>query len=67
MNTKLFSPYQRRSGWLENLVIKMYSRGLSTRKIANLLEEMYEERYGTNRNRQDQSTREEVPEVGNTQ
>lgn len=44
-NTKLFSPYQRRSGWLENLVIKMYSRGLSTRKIADLLEEMYGTHY----------------------
>ncbi|MBS3789052.1 IS256 family transposase [Candidatus Bipolaricaulota bacterium] len=46
-STKLFSPYQRRSGWLENLVIKMYSRGLSTRKIASLLEEMYGTHYSS--------------------
>ncbi|MBS3788757.1 hypothetical protein KGY79_11240 [Candidatus Bipolaricaulota bacterium] len=31
------------------------------------LNEMLEEHYGTNRNRQDQSTREEVSEVENTQ
>lgn len=46
-NTKLFSPYQRRSGWLEELVIKMYSRGMSTRKIAGLLEEMYGTHYSS--------------------
>ena len=46
-NTKLFSPYQRRSGWLEELVIRMYSRGMSTRKIADLLEEMYGTHYSS--------------------
>jgi len=37
----LFNPYQRRTGQLESMVIKMYSHGMSTRKIADLLEDMY--------------------------
>ena len=43
----LFNPYQRRTGQLESMVIKMYSHGMSTRKIADLLEDMYGNHYSS--------------------
>lgn len=43
----LFNPYQRRVGQLESMVIKMYSHGMSTRKIADLLENMYGDHYSS--------------------
>jgi len=43
----LFEPYQRRVGQLESMVIKMYSHGMSTRKIADLLEDMYGDHYSS--------------------
>ena len=43
----LFNPYQRRTGQLESMVIKMYSHGMSTRKIADLLEDMYGDHYSS--------------------
>lgn len=38
---QLIQPYTRREDWLENLIIKMYSKGMSTRDIANLIEKLY--------------------------
>ena len=38
---QLFKPYSRREDWLENLIIKMYSKGMSTRDIANIIEKLY--------------------------
>ena len=32
--TQVFRPYQRRDGWLEEAVIRMYASGMSTRDIA---------------------------------
>ena len=46
-STALFRPYGRRSGWLERTVINMYSKGMSTRKIAKLLEDMYGHYYSS--------------------
>ena len=43
--TALFEPYKRRDNWLEQTVIQMYARGLSTRDIANLIEQMYGQKY----------------------
>jgi transposase-like protein len=43
--TALFEPYKRRDDWLEQTVIQMYARGLSTRDIANLIEQMYGQKY----------------------
>ena len=43
----LFDPYQRRVGQLESMVIKMYSHGMPTRKIADLLEDMYGDHYSS--------------------
>jgi len=43
----LFEPYQRRVGQLESMVIKTYSHGMSTRKIADLLEDMYGDHYSS--------------------
>ena len=37
------------------------------KKAWDQLEEMFEQCYGTNRNQQDQSSQEEIPEIGNTQ
>lgn len=35
--TQVFEPYQRRDGWLEQAIIKMYQSGMSTRKSVSLL------------------------------
>jgi transposase-like protein len=43
--TALFEPYKRRDDWLEQTVIQMYARGLSTRDIADLIEKMYGQKY----------------------
>jgi len=44
---QLIKPYSRREDWLENLIIKMYSKGMSTRDIANLIEKLYGPSYST--------------------
>ncbi|MFO7296589.1 MAG: IS256 family transposase [Clostridia bacterium] len=36
--TQVFRPYQRRDGWLEEAVIRMYASGMSTRDIAAFIE-----------------------------
>ena len=36
--TQLFEPYQRRDGWLEEAVIRMYKGGMSTRDIGDFIE-----------------------------
>lgn len=43
--TALFEPYQRRDNWLEEMIINMYARGLSTRDIADIIEKMYGSKY----------------------
>lgn len=35
--TQLFEPYQRRDGWLEESVIRMYQSGMSTREIGKMV------------------------------
>lgn len=35
---QLFEPYQRRDGWLEEAIIKMYQSGMSTREIGKIIE-----------------------------
>jgi transposase-like protein len=37
-HTQLFEPYQRRDGWLETAIIKMYQSGMSTREIGQFIE-----------------------------
>lgn len=37
-HTELFEPYQRRDGWLEEAVIRMYKGGMSTREVADFIE-----------------------------
>ena len=36
--TQIFEPYQRRDGWLEQAIIKMYQSGMSTREIGKFIE-----------------------------
>jgi putative transposase len=36
--TQMFEPYQRRDGWLEQAIIKMYQSGMSTREIGKFIE-----------------------------
>jgi transposase-like protein len=43
--TQLFEPYQRREGWLEEVVIHMYKGGMATRDIAGLIEGMFGSQY----------------------
>jgi transposase-like protein len=43
--TALFEPYKRRDNWLEQTVIQMYARALSTRDIANLIGQMYGQKH----------------------
>lgn len=42
---QLIKPYARRDDWLENLIIRMYARGVSTREIASLIETLYGNAY----------------------
>jgi putative transposase len=39
-HTQLFDPYQRRDGWLEEAIIKMYQSGMSTREIGKFIEKI---------------------------
>ena len=41
----LFEPYSRRTDTLESMIIKMYSKGITTREIADLVERMYGDYY----------------------
>lgn len=43
--TRVFAPYQRREGWLEEAVIHMYKGGMSTRDIAKFIEGMFGTQY----------------------
>ncbi len=36
--TQVFEPYQRRDGWLEEAVIRMYKGGMSTREVGDFIE-----------------------------
>lgn len=38
---QLIQPYARRDDWLENLIIKMYAKGMSTREVASFIEKLY--------------------------
>ena len=38
--TQLFQPYQRRDGWLEEAVIRMYQSGMSTREVGKMVEKL---------------------------
>ncbi|EFM08359.1 transposase mutator type, partial [Paenibacillus curdlanolyticus YK9] len=43
--TRLFQPYQRREGWLEEAIIHMYKGGKSTREVAKFIESMFGSQY----------------------
>src|SRR6185312_3442391 len=43
--TRLFMPYQRREGWLEEAIIHMYKGGMSTREVAKFVESMFGSQY----------------------
>lgn len=43
--TRLFEPYQRREGWLEEAIIHMYKGGMSTREVAKFIESLYGAQY----------------------
>lgn len=43
--TRLFQPYQRREGWLEEAIIHMYKGGMSTREVAKFVECMFGNQY----------------------
>ena len=43
--TRLFQPYQRREGWLEEAIIHMYKGGMSTREVAKFVESMFGTQY----------------------
>lgn len=43
--TQLFAPYQRRDGWLEEAIIKMYQSGMSTREVGKFIERMFGSSY----------------------
>ena len=42
--TVLFEPYQKNMG-IDDLVVSMYSKGISTRKMAEILEELFHNKY----------------------
>jgi transposase-like protein len=41
----VFEPYQRRDGWLEQAIITMYQKGMSTREIGKFVEMILGDRY----------------------
>jgi putative transposase len=43
--TQVFEPYQRRDGWLEQAIITMYQKGMSTRDIGKFVEMILGDRY----------------------
>lgn len=43
--TRLFRPYQRREGWLEEAIIHMYKGGMSTREVAKFIDSMFGSQY----------------------
>jgi len=42
---QLIPPYSRRDGWLEDMVIQLYSNGVSTREIGSIIEKLYGHSY----------------------
>lgn len=38
---KLFDPYQRRSDWLESMIIELYQKGSTISEIADIIEKLY--------------------------
>jgi len=38
---QLFTPYQRRSDWLESMIIELYQKGSTTSEIAEIIEKLY--------------------------
>ena len=44
-STKLFDAYQRRTDWLESMIIELYQRGSTTGEIADIIEKMYGHHY----------------------
>lgn len=44
-NTALFDAYQRRSSWLEDMVIALYQKGSTTSEICELIEKLYGHHY----------------------
>lgn len=44
-NTALFDAYQRRSPWLEDMVIALYQKGNTTSEICELIEKLYGHHY----------------------
>lgn len=44
-DTILFQSHQRQDNWLEEMIVNMYARGLSTRDIADIIEKLYGSKY----------------------
>ena len=44
-STALFDAYQRRSHWLEDMVIALYQKGSTTSEICELIEKLYSHHY----------------------
>ena len=45
----LFEPYQRRTGEVDDLVIELYRRGVSTRDVTTIFNRLYSIRYSAQR------------------
>ena len=59
--TALFQPYQRSIG-IDDLVVSLYSKGISTRKMAEILEELFHNKYS--KSTISRITEITVPEIG---
>lgn len=38
---QLIPPYQRRDGWLEDMIMQLYANGFSTRDVGSIVEKLY--------------------------
>lgn len=45
LNTTLFDAYQRRSHWLEDMVISLYQKGSTPFEFCELIEKLYSHHY----------------------
>ena len=42
---QLIPPYQRRDGWLEDMIMQLYANGVSTRDVGSIIEKLYGNSY----------------------
>ncbi len=42
---QIIPPYQRRDGWLEDMIMQLYANGVSTHDVGSIIEKLYDNSY----------------------